>query len=398
MISVEEAQKTILSTCRTWGTDRIPLEQALGCVLAEDIRADRDFPPFTRVSMDGISISFDDFEKGQRIFPIKGTQAAGAPPLRLKEAGVCLEVMTGAMLPEGTDCVIRYEDLSITDGQAHILIEDVRQNQNAHQQGSDRKAGDILLTSGTKLRAPEIGVAATVGCTNLTVFKAPVIRIISTGDELVAVNEQPLPYQIRQSNGYTLQAILDQNGYKSTRHHLPDVEETLKSQLGEMLKTTDVFILTGGVSMGKFDFLPKIFEELGIQKIFHRVQQRPGKPFWFGKGEGGQLFFALPGNPVSSFMCTCRYVIPFLKQCFQQDQTILFARLAESIHFRPNLTYFAQVKLAFAEDGCLVAHPIQGHGSGDLANLVDVDAFLELPAGKDVYPAEAGFRVYSFNF
>jgi molybdopterin molybdotransferase len=398
MVNVEEAQRIIFSHLRHWGIETINFHQALGRTLAEPVRADRDFPPFTRVSMDGIAIAHAAYSQGQRTFPIAGVQAAGAPPLELSDPTHCLEVMTGAMLPEGTDTVIRYEDLEIKEGKATILIEEVQKGKNAHLQGSDRQKGTTILPAGRKIGPAEMGVAATVGLSQPKVYSLPRIQVITTGDELVEVDQQPLPYQIRRSNTYTIQSLLAQHGFPSKDHHLPDEKERIYESLVQILAESDILVLTGGVSKGKFDYLPEVFARIGIQKEFYKVHQRPGKPFWFGSTNDGKLIFALPGNPVSSFMCSRRYVIPFLEACWSKSATpSIYAQLQETVEFRPDLTYFLQVKTAVNEEGRLIAQPIHGRGSGDLANLAEVDGFLELPQGRNEYPAGETFRLYPFR-
>jgi molybdopterin molybdotransferase len=383
LITVEDATRIVLAHSMERSIEIVPLEQSLQRVLAEDLEADRDFPPFTRVSMDGIAIAFDAFGKGQRQFPISGMQAAGSPQVTLTSTDTCVEVMTGAILPEGTDTVIRYEDLDINDQVATILIEDIRPGQNAHLKGLDRKAGDVLVQKGSRISAAEVGVAATIGRSSLPVFRLPKTVVISTGDELVEIDETPLPHQIRKSNVFSIQAVLQQHSLASDRLHLLDQKEDVRTQLKKALDEYDLLLMSGGVSKGKFDYVPEILEELQVEKLFHRVQQRPGKPFWFGKNKAGKLVFAFPGNPVSTFMCTYRYFLPWLRNHLAQTPfSEIKAQLASPYDFKPDLTYFLQVRITFDPSGKLLAHPIAGKGSGDLANLVETDGFLELPTGQ----------------
>ncbi len=388
MIDIQQATEIVLSRVRSFGTEQLPLAECSGRVLRQDIRADRDFPPYTQVRMDGIAIQWAAYEAGQRAFPVEGTQAAGSPQQRLQNPEACLEVMTGAVLPEGTDTVIRYEDVDIRDGQAQLLPEaKVKARQNAHLQGLDRQEGSLIVKAGAVLSPAEIGVAATVGLPTLSVAKMPSAVIVSTGDELVEVHEQPAPHQIRSSNSYTIQMALARWGVKADRLHIDDELEATKRELGRCIEQYDIILLSGGVSKGKFDYVPEALEALGVQKHFHKVKQRPGKPFWFGDVEGKCTVFALPGNPVSSFMCTQRYVHPWLRQCLGLSP-MPYARavLTEDFHFRADLTYFLQVKTRYDEQtGQLLARPVEGKGSGDLANLVDADAFLELPRGKEAF-------------
>jgi len=227
---------------------------------------------------------------------------------------------------------------------------------------------------------PEIAVAASVGLEELLVSKKPSVAIISTGNELVEIHEKPLPHQIRKSNVYAIAAELQQYGIKSELFHLSDDKATLTKELEKALKIHELIILSGGVSKGKFDFIPEVLEELGVKKMFHRISQKPGKPFWFGVKEGRQVVFAFPGNPVSTFLCYHKYLVPWLKSSLGLvQQPARKAILAEDISIRTRLTYFLQVQTSIDENGHLLAHPIVGKGSGDHANLLASNAFLELP-------------------
>ncbi len=392
MLSVAEAAVLIQQRPLLLPAEQVVLADAVGRILREPVYADRDFPPFDRVAMDGVAIQFSQFAAGQRLFSIQGTHRAGQPQPTLINAHACLEVMTGAMLPIGTDAVIRYEDLHIANGQATITIDEVQPRQNIHHQASDRRAGDILLTPGTLLGPIEIAVAGSAGRTSLQVSALPRVALISTGDELVGVADTPLPYQIRQSNAVMLQASLRELGIRATLHHIPDDEGALATELAELLITNDVLLLSGGVSAGKADFVPAVLMQLGVQQVFHKIEQRPGKPLWFGQ-QADKTVFGLPGNPVSTFLCYVRYVRPFLQTSFGLTAPPPeYAQLARPISFNPALTYFLPVRLDSQPDGSSLAHPLPGNGSGDFANLLAAHGFMELPAEKnefsagDVYP------------
>ncbi len=397
MISVAEAIQIVIEAALPLPDEAVPLHLAAGRVLRENLTADRDFPPFDRVSMDGIAINFEAFERGNRSFFIENTQAAGAPQLALAQIENCLEVMTGAMLPQGTDTVIRYEDLNIEKGFATISIEKVQAGQNIHRQGVDRKQGGVIVPIGSLISPAEVGVAATVGKTKLRVAVQPKVCVLSSGDELVEVDEVPLPHQIRKSNVHVMAAVLGQWGLASDLLHLPDDPVTIENTLGECLKNYDVLMMSGGVSMGKFDHIPAALERLGVRQLFHKVSQRPGKPFWFGRSER-VVVFAFPGNPVSSFMCLHRYFRPWLRVSQGLEPIeYQYAVLAEDYFFKPELTYFLQVKLAAGQDGRQLATPVTGQGSGDLANLVDADAFLELPLERQEFRAGEAFPIWKFR-
>jgi molybdopterin molybdotransferase len=248
-------------------------------------------------------------------------------------------------------------------------------------------------------------VAATIGKSNVRVAGLPRIAVISTGDELVDISETPLPHQIRKSNVVQIAAVLRQYGVQLKTFHISDDQGAVEDLIRELISGYDCLILSGGVSAGKFDYVPEALDNLGVRKIFHKVAQRPGKPFWFGvkekavrpgknPGPPDCVVFALPGNPVSSFMCTLRFVIPWLNAYQGIARPPEYAILTKDFHFKPPLTYFLQVKLVYGEDGMRYATPAEGHGSGDLANLVEADGFLELGAGHEVYGKGERFRVW----
>ncbi|WP_179413846.1 molybdopterin molybdotransferase MoeA [Mucilaginibacter sp. E4BP6] len=400
MITVEEAEKIIQAEIKDYGVEITPFEHALGRVLAENIKADRDLPPFNRVTMDGVAVNYSAIENGVSSFHIKATQAAGDPPAEIYETDHCIEIMTGAILPPSVDTVIRYEDLEVRAGLASVLVNHntIKKGQNIHYQGRDKKKDDIVATSGQLITPAIISLVASVGETELRVKKVPRVVIISSGDELVEVEQVPLIYQIRRSNNYTIKAVLQQNGIEAAMLHIPDNLDTTKKLIQECLLNYDVILLSGGISMGKFDYIPQALEDLQVNQLFHKVQQRPGKPFWFGKHGNGVLVFAFPGNPVATFMCLHRYFLPWLQATLGlQNKPPAYAVLDHDVHFQPDLKYFLQVKLNLNHEGRLLAHPIEGNGSGDFANLADTNAFMELPLGKHNFKKDEVYRVYPFN-
>jgi len=398
MITVEEATQIISQTVKNTGISIVPLHLAVGRVLREDLFADRDFPPYHRITMDGIAIRYDAFEKGERTFPIEGVAAAGSPQMTMQNNSGCLEVMTGAILPNNTDTVIRYEDLHIENGKATIQLNELRASQNVHFKGEDRLQDSLVVRQGKIISPAEIGVAATIGKSELKVSRLPKAIIISTGDELVEIDDTPLAHQIRKSNVHRLRSTFAKYGIQADTHHLNDDWDEILQQLKTILEEYEIVMLSGGVSKGKFDFLPDALKELGVEKLFHKIKQRPGKPFWFGKAPSGATVFALPGNPVSSFMCTQIYFVPWLKQSLQLPlENPPHAILQRDTTFNPDLVYFLQVKISYDQQGRILAMPVDGNGSGDLANLVDADAFLRLPRGKNEFRAGEVFPIIFYR-
>ncbi|HEY9008314.1 MAG TPA: molybdopterin molybdotransferase MoeA [Ohtaekwangia sp.] len=396
MVRVEEATDLVLSHCFKPAVVRVDLNDAAGRVLGAVVKADRDFPPFNRVAMDGIAIWFDEWKNGRREFYIEETQGAGQPQKGLRDVQNCMEVMTGAILPEGTDTVVRYEDVSIQGNKAVILTDEIEENQNVHAQGKDARQGEVLLSPGIILSPAEIALLASVGMSDVPVFSFPRAAILSSGDELVEVSEVPEVYQIRRSNTYAIQAAMKHIGWEGTQYHLYDQKDFVIDSLRVIAEDHDVLIISGGVSKGKFDFIPEALDSIGVKKLFHQVSQRPGKPFWFGTSKKGKVVFALPGNPVSTYMCFYRYVLPWLWKSLQVTYEQQYAVLAQDFRFNPVLTYFLQVTVK-NEEGRLMAYPDAGGGSGDFANLKRVTGFLELPIDKVNFEAGEVFPYYPFR-
>ncbi len=396
MITSQQALQTILNNTQDFGIEEIPFLDATGRVLKEDVKADRDFPPFNSVRMDGIAIAYEAFAQDNRVFTIEDIQAAGSEQLTLKDKANCLEVMTGAVLPNNVDTVIRYEDVTISNGKGTIKVESISEGQNVHHQGKDRKVDDILIRKNTLISSAEIGVLATVGKKNVKVAKQPKVIIVSTGDELIEVAKKPLKHQIRRSNVYTLVSLLEKLNIPAETAHITDDKALLKEKIDLLLTTYDVLLFSGAVSKGKFDFLPEVFNELGISKLFHKVAQRPGKPFFFGRSKNA-IIFAFPGNPVSTFAGCLKYFYPWYKKSVDLVfENFDKAILAEDFTFQPKLTYFLQVRLE-NKKGLLVAIPVTGNGSGDLANLSNADAFLELPDDQTDFKTGEAFPLIRYR-
>jgi len=395
MISVVQALQTVLNSSHNFGIEEIPFLKSMGRILKEEIVADRDFPPFNRVSMDGIVIDYQQFKNGRRVFKIEGIQAAGSKQISLKNPKNCIEVMTGAVLPNKANTVIRYEDVTLENGIATINIDLIKEGQNSHNQGKDRKVNDLLITQNTKISAAEMGVLATVGKSVVKVAKQPKVMIVSTGDELVAVDQIPLEHQIRRSNVFTLVSLLERLNISSETTHISDDKLIIKSKIESYLQEYDVVLFSGAVSKGKYDFLPEIFEELKVYKKFHKVMQRPGKPFYFGKTDTCTVF-GFPGNPISTFMNCLAYFYPWYYRSVGLEIIEETAILGKDVSFVPNLDYFLQVALE-NKSGNLVAFPITGNGSGDLTSLVNADAFIQLPNDKIKFKKGAIFPILRYR-
>jgi molybdopterin molybdotransferase len=380
--------------------ESLPLAQCAGTVLRENIYAERDQPPFDRVAMDGVALDSQTVGTGTRSFRVQATQAAGDPPLTLAAPGDCIEVMTGAVLPVGCDGVIPVEELSVARGQAALAPgARVEPWQHVHRRGSDTRQGTLLLSSGVRLRAPEIAIAASAGMARIRVSSQPMLAVISTGNELVEPGEPVLAHQVRRSNAYAIVSALRERGFQRVADdHIQDDSQELRERLRFHLETHDVLVLSGGVSMGRFDLVPKVLEELGVRAIFHKVAQRPGKPLWFGVAPSGAAVFGLPGNPVSTLVCLIRYVLPALCGSLGQNPppTERIA-LAAPVTVTAALAHFLPVRFEQDDWGRTWAVPAPTNGSGDFTALAGTGGFVELPPGPNTYPKGFVTRVYRWS-
>jgi molybdopterin molybdotransferase len=400
-IDVAQAVELIAEAMPNYDSESVELADATGQILRQQIRAERDQPPFDRATMDGIAIAGSSLanKTGSNIrqFPISGIQAAGQAAQKLSDSSQCLEVMTGAVLPAGTDTVIPVERITVTSGIASLEEGyQPKPGQFIHRQASDHAQGDTLLEPGTLIHGPEMAILTAAGEPKVEIAKWPRVSIISTGDELVDVGETIADFQIRSSNDRAIEAIFQaRDCSRTTRSHLPDDPEALLKHIRRLHDDNDILILSGGVSMGKYDYVPGILQELGVQVIFHKVLQRPGLPMWFGISADNKPVFALPGNPVSTIVCCVRYVMPAIAMAMglpQQDPETV--QLGKDVSFEPDLTWFMPVTLNCGADGLTHALPRPTNTSGDFIGLRNTDGFVELPRGTNNFAAGYPAHLY----
>lgn len=390
MISVQEARNIIHSQALDLSTEYVHIDASLGRVLAEPIYTDRALPPFDRVTMDGIAIATDDYFANHRRFVRTARQFAGEPQVdRGTAPGTCVETSTGAMLPANCDAIIPYEWLHETDfGFEIVQTGEVRPMMNVHQTGSDLDQGSAVLNAGSRIDASTIAILASVGCYSVPVRTLPRIAVISTGDELVEVDQLPLSYQIRKSNDRAIAAVLAASGVVAQRFHLADAPETIEDWLTTNRSSFDALVFSGGVSKGKRDFLPDVLERVGIRCLFHRISQRPGKPLWFGAGD--QVVFGLPGNPVSALVGAVVYIRWWMDASLglvraDAHPSGYEAQLGSNIEFKPHLTLFKPAVIECV-GGKFIAHPADHNGSGDFSSLAGIHGFIEMDAAQPQLP------------
>jgi molybdopterin molybdotransferase len=376
--------------------ESLPLTQAAGAVLRENVYAERDQPPFDRVAMDGIALAAAGAVEHAGRLRVAGTQAAGDPPLSLTDSSSCIEIMTGAILPHGCDAVVPVEQVQRNGAFAELGRKPVQPWQNVHRRGSDCRQGALLLAAGTRLSAPEVAIAAGAGMARVRVSAQPMIVVISTGNELVEPGETIEPHQVRRSNAYGITASLRQHGYtRVADDHVRDDEAQLTERLSFHLRTHDVLILSGGVSMGRLDLVPKVLASLGVELVFHHIAQRPGKPMWFGVSQAGPAVFALPGNPVSTLVCLSRYVLPALRAAMgQAPKEPPRIALTAPFEVKAPLAFYLPVRLRTDDWGRTSAEPCPTNGSGDFTALAGTDGFVELPPGPNTFPKGHVARFY----
>lgn len=395
MISVSEASQIIKSTCPERQTEFIDLELAHKRILAQQILSSREQPPFNRVAMDGVAINFNG--KVLDNYNIEGVQAAGSPQLELKNNKNCIEVMTGSILPKNCNCVIQYEKTEISGGVVTLDVESLSDFQNIHSKGADYKAKEVILEKDLIITSSISAIIASQGKRKVEVYKSPKIAIISTGSELVELDQEAKDYQIHMSNSYAIEHELKNHDINNTtRIHITDDKDSTHQKIEECLNQYDILILTGGVSKGKFDYVPETLAKLGVEKHFHKIKQKPGKPMWYGTFKNKQIF-ALPGNPVSSLVCLRRYVLPSLLS--GSDATISGTPcvLADDITFKRAFTLFAPIKISINEKGEQVGTRIKTNGSGDFYSLGKSSGFLELPENLEVYKKGEVYTYYSWG-
>lgn len=404
MISVAEAERLVLASVGRLPAERCKLAVASGRVLRSALKADRDGPPFDRATVDGVCLRSSEWLAGRREFSISGFQAAGAEPLPAPPGGACLEIMTGAPVPASCDTVVRIEDV-VREGDRVRLREGAAcaRGDGIHARGSDFSAGATLLAPGCWLSGREIAVAASCGYAEVEVTVEPKIAVLTTGDELVEIDEVPKIHQIRRSNDLALKAVLQAAGFsKIELNHLPDNAQAISWNMERLLQQADVILVTGGVSKGRFDHLPAVLEELGVKKHFHGVAQRPGKPMFFGTFHRPGDFlhpedtrvvavFALPGNPVSAFTCAHRYVLPALAAMAsheRHDGGAEFVVLAAAATPHPQLTLFVPARRTSSSGDARALAEIQPtNTSGDFASVATTDGFVELAPDAAAYAA-----------
>ena len=411
MISVEEALDAISTSVSAKPAERLPLNDALGCVLNEDVCSDLDVPQNDQSIVDGYAVRASDFslrtlrEKtgiAEVELEILEEVTAGNVPTCAVKTGQTVRVMTGVAMPQGADAVVMIEEVDCRDepglalGAARFSDAQVSSGQNVMPRAKSLRRGQLVLSAGAPIGAVEIGLLSQVGCTGVRVVPKPTLAVLPTGDELIDPCFEPGPGKIRNSNGPMLIGCSRQLGFDVKdlgigRDDLDHLRQAIEQGL-----SADVLIISGGVSAGTRDLVPQVLAELKVQPVFHKVRIKPGKPLWFGVAENAQRtkVFGLPGNPVSSFVCFQLFVRTALKtlggQKIDRNASLPSARLSSRFEGVGNRTVYHPAWLSWSTEGpeieCIV-----WHGSGDLRALAMANALAIFPPGEVAY--EAGQRV-----
>ena len=378
MILFEEAYDIIMNQGPKPGTERVSLMESLGRILAEDIYSDIDMPPFDKAAMDGYACRLEDLHDELDVIE---TIVAGEVPAKTIRKGECSKIMTGAIVPEGADCVVMVEHTEeIKSNKIRHIKKDTRVN--IAKRGEDIKSGDMVITKGTKIKPQHIAVLAATGYAKPLVIKKPRIGIISTGNELVEPEFKPQRSQIRNSNAYQLTAQVQEAGGIPKYYGIAeDNEIELLKIIENSISENDMILLTGGVSMGDFDIVPKMLRQAGFDLLFENIAVQPGKPTTFAVKED-KYCFGLPGNPVSSFMQFEMLVKPMIFKMSGSIYKPLIIKIAMAEEYtrkRSNRRSIIPVRIIDNK-----AFPVEYHGSAHISSLVHANGIVTIPIGRSV--------------
>ena len=390
MITVARALRIIAGETKPLGTERVPLAQAAGRVLAEDIVADSDMPPFDRSQMDGYAVRARDTQASPVDLKIVGESAAGRGWPGTLRTGEAVRIMTGAPVPNGADAVQKVELTREADGFVSVQ-EPATKGRYIVRRGTEVKKGKTVLRTGERLSANSIAVPAAFGYAKLKVAKRPRVSILSTGTEIVEINKKPKPDQIRNSNSVMLASLALASGAEVTVLPIAgDDISDLQYRISNAVGNSDLLVTTGGVSVGKYDLTKAALDELGAEIFFDRVRLKPGKPTVFAKLRR-TLVFGLPGNPVSSavaFYLFVRKAILLGQSARQSDLQFRTAVLSEPMKGTKGRESYLPVRLESDANARLIAAPLRWHGSSDFIAFSQAEALAVLPAGESRKPGD----------
>jgi molybdopterin molybdotransferase len=398
LLPVEEAQRRVLAEVTPLDAEEVALMDAHGRVLREDIRAPFDVPAADNTAMDGYAVRSEDIANAPVSLRVIEDLPAGRVAQQRVEPGTAIRIMTGALLPDGADCVANVE---ITDAGSEVVrvLQPLRRGANVRRRAEDMAAGDVVLASGTVIGAGEIGVLAGVQKTRVLVARKPTVAILSTGDEIVDVGEERGAGKVVNSNAYALAALVRECGGEPRMHGI--VRDTREATVAaiERALDCDFVISSGGVSVGAYDFVKAALDELGAETKFWRIAMKPGKPVVLSTLRG-RIYFGLPGNPVSCMVSFLLFVAPSLRKAMGQTAGILppivRARVAAPMRSNGERRTYHRVRVV-AEHGELVAQPMRAQGSGVSTSMVQANGLAILESGVTSVDAGAIVDVVLFG-
>ncbi|HBC79268.1 MAG TPA: molybdopterin molybdenumtransferase MoeA [Bacteroidales bacterium] len=380
MISFEKAFETVMNTSFRTGTETVSYTDTLNRILAEEIASDMDMPPFNKSSVDGFACRKSDLGNDLEILE---TIPAGNWPSKFIGKNQCSRIMTGAPVPDGADCVIMVEDTELLS-EGFIKFRSSFIKENIAKKGEDIRKGELVLRAGKRIRPQDIAVMASVGHTSVTISKRPRVAVISSGSELVEPDLIPGMSQIRNSNASQLMAQIERAGASGKYYGIAaDDEAQTLSIIEKAIPENDMVLLTGGVSMGDFDFVPSVLEQAGVRFFFTRVAVQPGKPTTFGL-HSRSVIFGLPGNPVSSFIQFEMLVRPLLSIMMGCEWKPLNINMPMGEKFmRSSVDRMAFIPVKIADDASVL--PVEYHGSAHISALPEADGIISMPVGKKIF-------------
>ena len=386
MIDPDAALRLVLKSVTRHPPQRLPLHEICGLQLAEEIRADRDYPPFPRAMMDGYAVRVAD---AAATIEVVGEVAAGCIVKTPVREGCCLEIMTGAPCPPGTEAVVQKEHVRRSGSQV-TLPKEIKPGCHIAPRGSECRGGVVVLRPGDTITPLATAVIASTGLETVLVTRRPSLAVITTGTELVSPGSEPAPGQIRDSNGPMLVAMVRDLRIEKPLHlHVSDSEDEILQALNKVAKY-DIVLLTGGVSVGNHDLVPRVLQDFGAEAVFYKVRQKPGKPLLMAK-KGSQLLFGLPGNPLACHLCFHRYVAAAIRLMEGKAPVLtpVSATLMAAVQPKKGKTYFLAARADRADEASNSwrLHPLHGVSSADVFTSSKANCYAEVPPGCSEIPA-----------
>lgn len=379
MITTETAAELLREYPLPLKKRTIPLLEAAGMYCAEPVAAKVSVPPFDNSAMDGYAFCWADFDP-QKPMNIAGEVAAGETKVERIEKGTAVRIFTGAMVPEGADTVVMQEKTRVEAGLLWIDDDKLRQGGNVRKAGSQSALGDTLLNTGQKLTPGAMGLLASAGVSEVSVWDMPAVSVVVTGNEIVAPGKPLLPGQVYECNSFSLLSAFSQQGIKANHFYASDTIADLRHRLETALETSDLVLITGGVSVGDYDLVVPTLTELGVECVFHKLKQKPAKPFYFGT-KGAKRIFGLPGNPASVLTCWYAWIRPYMLEAVGVTAGSIFqtALLENEYKQKPGLTHFVKANLQSGK-----VQVLAGQESFRLDAFAHANCFIKTDAETEV--------------